>query len=200
MSTRTDRVFAAFQGPVLSVGSAVVHMYREYTLELLLPRHWRTARGLGAPDVVAAINRADARSAVVPSPALQCPLCGGVLSVRGAHRTSDTGLPGGLECYVAKLRSRCTSSRRHLQCERIVVAVVVGGAVACSEPFAVFAREPCRQSRTKRLFVLVDVWKPSGDSEDLEQYTGVLVTGAAEVLRHEVPGFVMQKSTVSHGS
>eukprot|EP00727_Mastigamoeba_balamuthi_P002895 m51a1_g12602 hypothetical protein (192) ;mRNA; f:2965-3952 len=102
MSTRTERIFAAFQGPVLSVGTTVVHMFRSYTAELLIPRRWRLALGLSTTDVVAALQHAS-----------------------------------------------CTSSRRHLRSNSVVLAVEVQGVLVCSEQFSIFARKPGRQQRRK---------------------------------------------------
>eukprot|EP00727_Mastigamoeba_balamuthi_P003151 m51a1_g12833 hypothetical protein (139) ;mRNA; f:1921-2681 len=62
-------------------------------------------------------------------------------ALSGAHPRA----PHDLECYSATLRSRCTSSKRHLRSPTVVLAVDVGGALVCSEPFAVFARQPGRQ-------------------------------------------------------
>eukprot|EP00727_Mastigamoeba_balamuthi_P001693 m51a1_g11520 hypothetical protein (291) ;mRNA; f:6215-7200 len=146
MSTRTERVFAAFQGPVLSVGAPVVHMYRAYTAELLLPLRWRRARSLGSRGVLEALSRATVRAeASVLSPPLRCASCGDVVALGRAQRTRE-GLPDDLECYSATLRSKCTSSKRHLRSPTVVLAVDVGGVLVCSEPFAVFAREPGRQA------------------------------------------------------
>eukprot|EP00727_Mastigamoeba_balamuthi_P008709 m51a1_g4460 hypothetical protein (267) ;mRNA; r:184633-185630 len=130
MSTRTERVFAAFQGPVLSVGTsgaAVVHMYRAYTVELLLPV---------------------AGSASLLSPPLRCASCGDVV-VLGSPRQSWEEI-ADLECYRATLRSKCTSSKRHLRSPAVVLAVDLGGVLVCSEPFAVFSREPGRQTPSGR--------------------------------------------------
>eukprot|EP00727_Mastigamoeba_balamuthi_P011552 m51a1_g7019 hypothetical protein (295) ;mRNA; f:39506-40522 len=243
MSSRTDMVFAAFQGPVLSVGASVVYMYRAYTVELLLPRHWRLANGLATDDVLAALRCPVVRASASASyPALTCASCGDVVSVTEAWSPSER-LPGDLECYRALLRSSCTSSRRHLRCDAVVLGVTVGGVDVFSEPFAVFAREPGRQSKRRqrrprlpwpaqqhevsssvnvaisaaaaasasaalvlgavpraqdpRLFVLVEIWRPPRNLEDIPPCAAALIPGSAEVLR-QVPGFVLQKSSVSH--
>eukprot|EP00727_Mastigamoeba_balamuthi_P011704 m51a1_g7156 hypothetical protein (283) ;mRNA; f:345494-346455 len=146
MSTRTERVFAAFQGPVLNVDVPVVHMYRAYTAELLLPLRWRRARSLAAADVLAALSGAHVRAqASLLSPPLRCDTCGGVVAV-GNVWSGSRGLPDDLECYSATLRSRCTSSRKHLRAETVVLAIDLGGALVCSEPFAVFSRLPGRKA------------------------------------------------------
>eukprot|EP00727_Mastigamoeba_balamuthi_P011555 m51a1_g7021 hypothetical protein (217) ;mRNA; f:42866-43875 len=150
MSSRTDRIFAAFQGPVLSVGTPVVHMFRPYTVELLLPRHWREAHKISPEDVITALQRPEIRaSASLSYPALTCTLCGDVVSMTDVRSSTD-GLPDDLECYSAILRSTCTSSRRHLRCDTVVMAIALGSLSAFSEPFAVFAREPGRQSKRKQ--------------------------------------------------
>eukprot|EP00727_Mastigamoeba_balamuthi_P011699 m51a1_g7151 hypothetical protein (283) ;mRNA; r:334583-335629 len=146
MSTRTERVFAAFQGPVLSVGSPVLHMYRSYTAELLLPLRWRRARSLSVADVLAALSRATVRAqASALSPPLRCASCGDVVAL-GHPQTGPEGLPDDLECYSAALRTQCTSSRRHLGAEQLVLGVALAGALVCSERFVVFSREPGRQA------------------------------------------------------
>eukprot|EP00727_Mastigamoeba_balamuthi_P008547 m51a1_g4314 hypothetical protein (504) ;mRNA; f:45474-48975 len=150
MSTRTDRIFAALQGPVLGVSSPVVHMYKTYTAELLLPRRWRLARGLSITDVFAALQLACARAdASRSSPPLHCGRCGGVLAVGDAW-ADPTGLPDDLESYCAEVRSVCTSSRRHLRTEALVMTVDIGGALVCSGWFAVFARRPGRYKQIRR--------------------------------------------------
>eukprot|EP00727_Mastigamoeba_balamuthi_P011059 m51a1_g6576 hypothetical protein (185) ;mRNA; f:197232-197862 len=150
MSTRTERIFAAFQGPVLSVGTGVVHMYRSYTAELLLPRRWRLALKLGTADVLAALRHATVRADASPlSPPLQCDVCGDVLELGDVREFADE-LPDDLESFRASLRSQCTSSMRHLRCSTLVLAVKLGNALVCSEQFAVFARKPGRQSKKRR--------------------------------------------------
>eukprot|EP00727_Mastigamoeba_balamuthi_P011089 m51a1_g6602 hypothetical protein (277) ;mRNA; f:323046-324050 len=150
MSTRTERIFAAFQGPVLSVGTSVVHMFCSYTAELLIPRRWRLALGLSTEDVVAALQNATARAQPLPtSPPLRCDVCGGVVGLMNPRMCTDD-MPDDLESYCATLRSRCTSSKRHLHCSAPVLVVEVKGVLVCSEQFAIFARKPGRQQRRKR--------------------------------------------------
>eukprot|EP00727_Mastigamoeba_balamuthi_P011582 m51a1_g7046 hypothetical protein (254) ;mRNA; r:127604-128580 len=197
--SRTERVFAAFQGPVLSAGTSVVHMYRSYTLELLLPRRWRVARGLGIPDVVSALEHSEARSAVLPSPPLTCPKCGPVLTVSHPRAVTAEGFPDDLECYQATLRSHCTSSRGHLQCKAVVVAVRMRDTVVFSDPFAVFARKPMRQCKRKGmpgLHVIVEIWRVLPICETLPPAASDLIPGVAEALGQMVPGFVLQKSAI----
>eukprot|EP00727_Mastigamoeba_balamuthi_P004372 m51a1_g13933 hypothetical protein (296) ;mRNA; r:861522-862682 len=140
--TRTECIFAALQGPVLRVSSSVVHMYHTYAAELLLPRSWRQSAALSASDVCAALLRLRVARPDAPAEALRCPLCGDVVSVRDPH-SEPFGLPEGLESYCVSLRSRCSSPRRHLHAPSLVLALdIAPGLVACSAPFAVFAREP----------------------------------------------------------
>eukprot|EP00727_Mastigamoeba_balamuthi_P003078 m51a1_g12768 hypothetical protein (261) ;mRNA; r:2457-3450 len=219
MSTRTERVFAAFQGPVLSVGVPVVHMYRAYTAELLLPLRWRRFRSLGPRDVLEALSRATVRAeASVLSPPLRCASCGDVVTLCWAQRTRE-GLPDDLECYSATLRSKCTSSKRHLRSETVVLAVDVGGVLVCSEPFAVFARQPGRQAprecaaaarselavahvgqspRPRWLVLVVNVHSYDARSPFPPAVTS-MIADVADVLR-SVPTFVMQKCAVTPGA
>eukprot|EP00727_Mastigamoeba_balamuthi_P013199 m51a1_g8501 hypothetical protein (168) ;mRNA; r:54041-55035 len=124
MSSRTELIFAAFQGPVLSVGTTVVHMFRSYTAELLLPRRWRLALGFCAADIVAALQRATVRvDASLSSPPLRCASCGDVVVLSMARMYPD-GLPDDLESYCATMRSNCSSSRRHLHTNRAIIVRV----------------------------------------------------------------------------
>eukprot|EP00727_Mastigamoeba_balamuthi_P013200 m51a1_g8502 hypothetical protein (183) ;mRNA; f:58981-59975 len=137
MSSRTELIFAAFQGPVLSVGTTVVHMFRSYTAELLLPRRWRLALGLCAGDIVEALQHATVRvAASLSSPPLRCAFCGDVV-VLSMVRMCPDGLPDDLESYCATLRSNCTSSRRHLHTGVIVLAVEIRGVLVCNRAIIV---------------------------------------------------------------
>eukprot|EP00727_Mastigamoeba_balamuthi_P005221 m51a1_g14698 hypothetical protein (850) ;mRNA; f:116473-121526 len=136
----------AFQGPVLSLDSAVLHMYRSYTAELLLPRRWRLSLGLSAADVRCSLTRSSVRADASPSsPPLRCPMCGDVVEVSDARRSA--GLPDDLESFCATVRTKCTSSRRHLGTATLVLTVDMGGAMVCSGRFSVFAREPGRYKK-----------------------------------------------------
>eukprot|EP00727_Mastigamoeba_balamuthi_P004331 m51a1_g13897 hypothetical protein (342) ;mRNA; r:730005-731180 len=147
--TRTECIFAALQGPVLRVSSSVVHMYHTYTAELLLPRSWRQSAALSASDVCAALLRLRVASPDTPTEALRCPLCGDVVSVRGPH-SEPFGLPEGLESFCVSLRSHCSSPRKHLHAPALVLAIdLAPGLVACSTPFAAFAREPGRHRKRR---------------------------------------------------
>eukprot|EP00727_Mastigamoeba_balamuthi_P008706 m51a1_g4458 hypothetical protein (222) ;mRNA; r:181465-182466 len=200
MSTRTERVFAAFQGPVLSVGTAVVHMYRAYTVELLLPRRWRRSRSLHPSDVLAALVRATVRAqASLLSPPLRCASCGDVV-VLGSPGRSCEGLPDDLECYSATLRSKCTSSKRHLRSPAVVLAVDVGGVLVCSEPFAVFSREPGRQTPSGRasrslchaqscLVVSVEIMTLTSNAQAPPSALG-MIPGVADALRQYAKNIV----------
>eukprot|EP00727_Mastigamoeba_balamuthi_P011084 m51a1_g6599 hypothetical protein (243) ;mRNA; f:311234-312399 len=190
MSTHTERVFAAFQGPVLSVDTAVVHMYRTYTAELLLPRRWRLAHGLGAADVLAALQHATVRAGPSLSlPPLRCEVCGGVVAL-ASPCVHQGMLPDDLESYCATLRSLCTSSRKHLRCSTLVLAVELCGALVCSQQFAVFARRPGRQTKSR----------PPNEprlSAEIPPMSFMILPGVAETLIARVPGFVLQKSSVT---
>eukprot|EP00727_Mastigamoeba_balamuthi_P013189 m51a1_g8493 hypothetical protein (343) ;mRNA; f:22712-27066 len=177
MSTRTERIFAAFQGPVLSVGTAVVYMFRSYTAELLLPRRWRLALGLCAGDVMEALQHATVRvDASLSSPPLRCASCGDVV-VLSMVRMCPDGLPEYLESYCATMRSNCSSSRRHLRSSSVALAVEVGGVLVCSERFSVYARKPGRQQKRKtasttsaipsapNLAIVVRVYRTAEDAE-----------------------------------
>eukprot|EP00727_Mastigamoeba_balamuthi_P008544 m51a1_g4311 hypothetical protein (287) ;mRNA; f:41129-42254 len=150
MSTRTERIFAAFQGPVLSLDSPVVHMFKTYHMELLLPRRWRQTRSLSPADVFAALQSACVRAeASSLSPAVRCPQCGDVVEVADTWAFPGR-LPDDLESFCATVRSKCTSSRRHLRAAALVLTVDIGGVTVCSGPFSVFAREPGRYKKRQR--------------------------------------------------
>eukprot|EP00727_Mastigamoeba_balamuthi_P013198 m51a1_g8500 hypothetical protein (280) ;mRNA; r:50306-51295 len=226
MSTRTERIFAAFQGPVLSVGTSVVHMFRSYTAELLLPRRWRLALSLGTADVLAALQHATVRAeAARTSPPLRCEHCGDVLLL-SRLRVYTRDLPDDLESYCATMRSNCTSSRRHLHAGALLLAVEVRDRLVCSEQFCVFARRPGRQRKCKSdgLVVACSPGDCDGCAVDapesvppsplpprlvvvvevwrptridgLPPEAAQLVPGVAGALAR-VPGFVLQKSSVS---
>eukprot|EP00727_Mastigamoeba_balamuthi_P008573 m51a1_g4338 hypothetical protein (289) ;mRNA; f:162678-163716 len=194
MPTRTERVFAAFQGPVLSVDSPVVHMYRSYTAELLVPRRWRLALGLSTRDVFRSLLHASVRAEPSPaSPPLRCAQCAGVVELSGTWRHPER-LPDDLESYCTALRSKCTSSRRHLKAATLVLTADVGGVTVCSDRFAVFAREPGRykkghseqseqlhagQNRKPRPagdLVTVGAWAGAEPTRDLWLRSGLMLT------------------------
>eukprot|EP00727_Mastigamoeba_balamuthi_P010618 m51a1_g6179 hypothetical protein (299) ;mRNA; f:30449-31514 len=144
-STRTEAIFAALQGPVLSLSSPVVCMYRSYTLELLLPRRWRLSRGLSASALCSALAGAQVVRADAPAgPAVRCDVCGPVLSLADV-RSNPSGVPDDLESFCASVRARCSSSRRHLRVRELAVVVELApGVTAASSPFTVCARDRTR--------------------------------------------------------
>eukprot|EP00727_Mastigamoeba_balamuthi_P000941 m51a1_g10844 hypothetical protein (275) ;mRNA; f:32594-33484 len=169
--TRDDLILAAFQGPVLGLSSPVVHQFRTFTAELLVRPAWLASHGLSPSDAARSVLSARAcRPPPFTSPdPLVCPKCGPVLNVRLVGTGVNSGdwdapaqapapaqgteeqLPGGLECFRVELRTRCTSSRQHLGCPTLVLAVVLGpGLVVRSEPFAVYARHAARHLRKRR--------------------------------------------------
>eukprot|EP00727_Mastigamoeba_balamuthi_P010611 m51a1_g6172 hypothetical protein (274) ;mRNA; f:8494-9513 len=220
LSTRTERLFAALQGPVLSVASAVVHSRAPFAVELLLPARWRHVRADALPD----------------SPPLSCVTCGGVVAITGVRRVEERLPPGGdVEGFAAAVRSVCSSSRLHLRAPTVVLAVNVAGTVVFSEPFAVFARRPGRQRKSRpaaaeepaadsgacrtvmamhptgltaslnaipasmlppRMLVVVEVVQPLSLA-DPPPDAWKMVPGLGSELKQRVPGFLMQKVTAS---
>eukprot|EP00727_Mastigamoeba_balamuthi_P004373 m51a1_g13934 hypothetical protein (761) ;mRNA; f:864067-869694 len=222
MSTRTERVFAALQGPVLGLDTPVIHMFKSYTAELLLPRRLRQTLGLSISDVFAALQAAVVRADPSPSsPPVRCPRCGDVLTIAETW-SNPSGLPEDLESFCASVRSKCTSSRRHLRTTTLFLTVDIGRVLVCSRAFSVFAREPGRCKKNSRgctpaqepsstlyppdpplvvdfipapLRVTVDIFKPRVPVP-LPRNAIALVNGVIEVLR-TLPGFVLQKSSLS---
>eukprot|EP00727_Mastigamoeba_balamuthi_P004423 m51a1_g1398 hypothetical protein (307) ;mRNA; f:487569-488788 len=182
LHTLDDLVFAAFQGPVLSLSSRVLHQYRAFAALLLLRTRWRTDRGLSRADVAAALVHA---RCCVPGTlvAAECSKCGGVLDVAESEAEEQRlrrELPAGVEVYAATLRTRCTSSRKHVGSAMLVLAVELGpGAVVVSERFAIYARHAARHLATlqQRLSPPGDA-SPSGSSSDEFMVMGPLLAGS----------------------
>eukprot|EP00727_Mastigamoeba_balamuthi_P006227 m51a1_g2223 hypothetical protein (343) ;mRNA; f:229005-230242 len=150
-STRDDRIFAAFQGPVLGLSSGVLHQHKTFTAELLVSSSWRASRSLEPPDVAGALL---ASRVCRPGSTAEaaCPKCGRVVEVFPAPclDAGDEELPAGLESYAVQLRARCTSSTRHLRCSMLVLAAELApGLVVQSHPFSVYARKAGRQAKKR---------------------------------------------------
>eukprot|EP00727_Mastigamoeba_balamuthi_P002871 m51a1_g12581 hypothetical protein (619) ;mRNA; f:1243-4005 len=220
--TRTEAIFAALQGPVLRLSSPVVCMYRSYTLELLLPRRWRLARGLSASALCSALADAQVvRADTLAREPVRCRLCGPVLSLADVH-SNPAGVPDELESYCASVRALCSSSRRHLRVRELAVAVALGPGFAVeSSSFVVRARDrgqqasncsasppppvvdpalmqPAGQPWQCGFCVAVEVMRPVlppvlplGHGQEMTQ-------GLATILQ-TLPGFLMQKTTMSGG-
>eukprot|EP00727_Mastigamoeba_balamuthi_P010632 m51a1_g6191 hypothetical protein (382) ;mRNA; r:66750-70929 len=138
--TLDDLVFAAFQGPVLSLSSRVLHRHRSFAALLLLRSRWRTDRGLSPADVADALLGARCCMPETLAPA-ECERCGGVLDV--AENVAEQwrlsrDLPCDIELYAVAVRTRCTSSRTHVGCATLVLAVdLAPGTVVVSDRFAI---------------------------------------------------------------
>eukprot|EP00727_Mastigamoeba_balamuthi_P004269 m51a1_g1384 hypothetical protein (289) ;mRNA; f:454859-455819 len=218
--TLDDLVFAAFQGPVLSLDARVLHRYRTFTALLLLRTRWRTDRHLSPADVAAALVHARCRR---PSTLeeVQCHTCGGVLDV-------SENIPEGIELYSATVRTRCTSSRKHVGCTMLVLAAELApGLMVVSGRFAIYARNAGRHAAVAHRSVASQEETPSGSpvvesallkapsplSVELPMgglfisvyITAVSITqeeqqqvscGLVPVLRSNVPGFLMQKASM----
>eukprot|EP00727_Mastigamoeba_balamuthi_P011591 m51a1_g7054 hypothetical protein (318) ;mRNA; r:160847-161886 len=147
LHTLDDLVFAAFQGPVLSLSSRVLHRYRAFSALLLLRARWRSEWRLSQDDVTAALLKARCR---LPSTleAAECRRCGGVLEV--SENTAEQQrlrrqLPKDVELYAVTVRTRCTSSRKHVGSTMLVLAVeLAAGVVVVSDSFAIYARHAAR--------------------------------------------------------
>eukprot|EP00727_Mastigamoeba_balamuthi_P004324 m51a1_g1389 hypothetical protein (303) ;mRNA; r:468239-469214 len=147
LHTLDDLVFAAFQGPVLSLSSRVLHRYRAFTALLLLRTRWRTDRGLSQRDVSTALLRARCCRPATLAP-VQCRICGGVLVVTEnvvEQERLRRQIPHGVEVYAATLRTQCTSSRKHVGSTMLVLSAELShGVVVVSDTFAIYARHAAR--------------------------------------------------------
>eukprot|EP00727_Mastigamoeba_balamuthi_P004390 m51a1_g1395 hypothetical protein (318) ;mRNA; f:482633-484084 len=147
LHTLDDLVFAAFQGPVLSLSSRVLHRYRAFTALLLLRTRWRTDRRLSQAEVAAALLGARCcRPGTLV--AVECRACEGVLDVYESEEEQERlrrELPAGIELYAVGVRTRCTSSRKHVGSAMLVLAAeLLPGTVVVSERFAIYARHAAR--------------------------------------------------------
>eukprot|EP00727_Mastigamoeba_balamuthi_P004346 m51a1_g1391 hypothetical protein (304) ;mRNA; f:478488-479524 len=154
-STLDDLVFAAFQGPVLSLSSRVLHQFRTFTALLLLRTRWRTDRGLSRADVSERLLAS--RCCALPSlEARRCSVCGAVLELSRSpeqeERQLQSRVPPEIEAYSVRVRTQCTSSRMHLRSAMLVLAAdLAPGIVVVSQQFSVYARRAGRHAlRTAR--------------------------------------------------
>eukprot|EP00727_Mastigamoeba_balamuthi_P004379 m51a1_g1394 hypothetical protein (304) ;mRNA; f:481368-482425 len=148
-STLDDLVFAAFQGPVLSLSSRVLHQFRTFTALLLLRTRWRTDRGLSRADVS---ERLLASRCCAP-PSLEtrrCDVCGAVLELAQSPEQEcqlQSLAPQDIEVYAVHVRTRCTSSRQHLGNAMLVLAAdLAPGIAVVSQQFSVYARRAGRHA------------------------------------------------------
>eukprot|EP00727_Mastigamoeba_balamuthi_P005257 m51a1_g1473 hypothetical protein (328) ;mRNA; r:254283-255442 len=145
--TLDDLVFAAFQGPVLGLTSRVLHQHRSFAALLLVRARWRSDRRLSQADVEAALAGARCCRPDTLAPA-ECARCGGVLDVAenaAEQRRLRRDLPHDIELYTVTLRTRCTSSRKHVGCSMLLLAVdLAPGIVVVSDRFAIYARHAGR--------------------------------------------------------
>eukprot|EP00727_Mastigamoeba_balamuthi_P010628 m51a1_g6188 hypothetical protein (317) ;mRNA; r:60321-61412 len=152
--TLDDLVFAAFQGPVLSLSSRVLHRHRSFAALLLLRSRWRSDRALSPADVADALLGARCCMPETLAPA-ECQRCGGVLDVTenaALQRRLSRDLPNDIELYAVTLRTRCTSSRAHVGSAMLVLAVdLAPGTVVVSDLFAVYARQAARHLVARRI-------------------------------------------------
>eukprot|EP00727_Mastigamoeba_balamuthi_P001814 m51a1_g1163 hypothetical protein (543) ;mRNA; r:342248-352261 len=207
ISTRDERIFAAFQGPVLGLDARVLHQHKTFHADLLLTARWRAARNLRPADVLAALlsARACRSSAGAGVEPVECDRCGEVLDVAPCPRAGEGGegvkveeeeLPPGLESYRAVVRPRCTSSRRHLRCSLLVLGVQLApGVVVTSEPFAVYARPAGRQSRARR-----GAAGSSGDSHDDDGFEDSPPIEGHETMQWSAPTTTTSASSTSSSS
>eukprot|EP00727_Mastigamoeba_balamuthi_P004357 m51a1_g1392 hypothetical protein (222) ;mRNA; f:480119-480851 len=143
-STLDDLVFAAFQGPVLSLSSRVLHRFRTFTALLLLRTRWRTDRGLSRADVAERLLAS--RCCTLPSlETRRCDVCGAVLELSRSpeqeERQLQSRVPQEIEVHAVCVRTRCTSSRQHLGNALLVLAAdLAPGVAVVSQQFAVYAR------------------------------------------------------------
>eukprot|EP00727_Mastigamoeba_balamuthi_P004412 m51a1_g1397 hypothetical protein (282) ;mRNA; f:486146-487239 len=213
--TLDDLVFAAFQGPVLGLSSRVLYQFRTFTALLLLRTRWRTDRRLSQADVTDALLRA---RCCVPGTlvAAQCHTCGRVLDVSenaGEQDMLRRELPAGVELYAVSLRTVCTSSRQHVGSAMLVLAAELEpGAVVVSDRFAVYARHAARHvARQQRdaslvsplpgpplagMAVAVRINAVRFTPEEGQQFAA----GIVPVLRDNVPGYLVHKSSLVGGS
>eukprot|EP00727_Mastigamoeba_balamuthi_P004447 m51a1_g1400 hypothetical protein (317) ;mRNA; f:492089-493102 len=147
MHTLDDLVFAAFQGPVLSLSSRVLYRHHSFTVLLLLRRHWREVRSLSQSQVTAALLSAKCCWPDSLATA-KCRECGSVLKLsRNPEEQASlrAQLPLDVELYAATVRTRCTSSRKHVGSAMLVLAAELSpGTVVVSQRFAIYARHAAR--------------------------------------------------------
>eukprot|EP00727_Mastigamoeba_balamuthi_P011893 m51a1_g7326 hypothetical protein (144) ;mRNA; r:159458-160016 len=122
-STRSDRVFAALQGPILGLSTGVLHRGGRFVLELLVPESWRSSRSLSPAAVRSALLRPSLCHASTLLPVGSCPRCRRTLDVFPGIATATPlqALPQGLESYTATVVPRCSSPRRHMGCGPLVL-------------------------------------------------------------------------------
>eukprot|EP00727_Mastigamoeba_balamuthi_P004313 m51a1_g1388 hypothetical protein (320) ;mRNA; r:466438-467459 len=152
MHTLDDLVFAAFQGPVLSLSSRVLYRHHSFTVLLLLRRHWREVRSLSQSQVTAALL--SAKCCWPDSLAMAtCRECGTVLRLsRNPEEEASlrAQLPLDVELYAATVRTGCTSSRKHVGSAMLVLASdLAPGTVVVSQRFAIYARHAARHVGNK---------------------------------------------------
>eukprot|EP00727_Mastigamoeba_balamuthi_P004225 m51a1_g1380 hypothetical protein (465) ;mRNA; f:448261-450251 len=185
--TLDDLVFAAFQAPVLSLSARVLFHHRMFTALLLLRTGWRAARRLSQADVATALL-----------------------------------VPSGIELYAVTVRPRCTSSRKHVGSPMLVLAAdLAPGVVIVSDRFAIYARHAARhmeecwfigpRTGSPAYVAVVDpdlcMRKPGplGMAVTViinsaigltEEENELMASGVVPVLRANVPGYLVHKSSV----
>eukprot|EP00727_Mastigamoeba_balamuthi_P010617 m51a1_g6178 hypothetical protein (288) ;mRNA; f:29112-30042 len=224
--TRTEAIFAALQGPVLSLSSTAICMYRSYTLELLLPRRWRLSRSLSSSALCSALADAQVvRADKFAREPVRCDVCGPVLAISDVRSNPDT--PDDLESFCATVRTRCTSSRRHLHVRELAVVVALDEKVCVASPsFVIFARDrraraPAQSPRDEQppccdvvpeqpvappcpelllqgqgLAIVVDIMRPVLPPVLPLDCGPAMWQGMVNMLQ-TIPGFLLQKSSVS---
>eukprot|EP00727_Mastigamoeba_balamuthi_P010633 m51a1_g6192 putative acetylxylan esterase (967) ;mRNA; r:73629-85071 len=199
--TLDDLVFAAFQGPVLSLSSRVLHRHRSFAALLLLRSRWRSDRALSRADVADALLGARCCMPETLAPA-ECQRCGGVLDVAenaAEQLRLSRDLPPDIELYAVTLRTLCTSSRTHLGSSMLVLAVdLAPGLTVLSERFAIYARHagrhfvlprsahPCSPELVQRLLPLCEGAPPDTAEPGLLAVGSVLplLAPVAQVAEH----------------
>eukprot|EP00727_Mastigamoeba_balamuthi_P004202 m51a1_g1378 hypothetical protein (309) ;mRNA; f:445535-446589 len=129
--TLDDLVFAAFQGPVLSLSARVLFRHRRRLSKAEVGNALLHARCC-APDTLATVH---------------CRTCGGVLDVLKNCEEAESlrrGLPQEIELYAVVLRTLCTSSRKHVGSAMLALAVDLAGVAVVSDRFAIYARHAAR--------------------------------------------------------
>eukprot|EP01105_Mastigella_eilhardi_P015062 TRINITY_DN3428_c0_g1_i3.p1 TRINITY_DN3428_c0_g1~~TRINITY_DN3428_c0_g1_i3.p1 ORF type:complete len:244 (-),score=57.86 TRINITY_DN3428_c0_g1_i3:449-1144(-) len=114
------------------------------TLRVKMVRRWRESLGLRQEDVCQAVKDCACCNPSQLYPELECPQCckGGEKVVTAEF--VDCGeyvAASGMEEYIFKVVSRCSSSSNHLRTPYVVLVCLIGGVQVKSAQFMLLSRE-----------------------------------------------------------
>eukprot|EP00727_Mastigamoeba_balamuthi_P014147 m51a1_g9355 hypothetical protein (240) ;mRNA; r:134287-135506 len=167
-STLDDLVFAAFQGPVLSLSSRVLLHSRTFTALLLVRARWRCDRGLSRADVAGALMQARCCSSASLE-TRQCDVCGPLLEITPSaaqERVLQSRVPKGVEFSMLAL-----------------VVDLAPGVSVVSQRFSV-------SMMAVGMALSVRLCSVTYSSEEQQ----IIASSLVHVLRAKVPGFVLHKT------